>query len=98
MAVSSEEIMRLMGEQKASKPAPEAPEMEEGEAEEVETEESSSPMAAPMSTPEQKMGSKEGAMVNLGLAMDLIKRALPAIGVDSAEGKKLFQQLKYYPN
>ncbi len=39
------------------------------EAEEVETEESSSPMAAPMSTPEQKMGSKEGAMVNLGLAM-----------------------------
>lgn len=98
MAVSSEEVMRLMEQQKGEKPTPEAPEMEEGEQEEVETEESSSPMAAPMSTPEPKMGSKEGAMVNLGLAMDLIKRALPAIGSDSEEGKKLFQQSKYYPN
>jgi hypothetical protein len=96
MAVSSEEVMRLMGEQKNTKEAPEAPEMGEGEgeAEEIETEESSSPMAAPMSTPEPKMGSKEGAMVNLGLAMDLIKRALPAIGVDSEEGKKVISAIK----
>jgi hypothetical protein len=94
MAVSSEEVMRLMGEQKNTKEAPEAPEMGEGETEEVETEESASPMAAPMSTPEPKMGSKEGAMVNLGLAMDLIKRALPAIGVDSEEGKKVISAIK----
>ncbi len=94
MAVSSEELMRLMGEQRGKKAEAEMPEMEEGEEEEVETEESASPMAAPMSTPEPKMGSKEGAMVNLGLAMDLIKRALPAIGADSEEGKKILSAIK----
>jgi len=95
MAVSSEELMRLMEEQRGKKAEAEMPEMEtEGEEEEVETEESASPMAAPMSTPEPKMGSKEGAMVNLGLAMDLIKRALPAIGSDSEEGKKVLSAIK----
>ena len=95
MAVSSEELMRLMEEQRGKKAEAEMPEMEtEGEKEEVETEESASPMAAPMSTPEPKMGSKEGAMVNLGLAMDLIKRALPAIGADSEEGKKVLSAIK----
>lgn len=94
MAVSSEELMRLMQEERGKKAGSEMPEMEEGEEEEVETEESASPMAAPMSTPEPKMGSKEGAMVNLGLAMDLIKRALPAIGADSEEGKKILSAIK----
>jgi len=96
MAVSSEELMRLMEQQRGSKAEAEMPETEEseGEEEEVETEESASPMAAPMSTPEPKMGSKEGAMVNLGLAMDLIKRALPAIGADSEEGKKVLSAIK----
>jgi len=96
MAVSSEELMRLMEQQRGKKPEAEMPETEEseGEEEEVETEESASPMAAPMSTPEPKMGSKEGAMVNLGLAMDLIKRALPAIGADSEEGKKVLSAIK----
>ena len=96
MAVSSEELMRLMEEQRGKKPEAKMPETEEseGEEEEVETEESASPMAAPMSTPEPKMGSKEGAMVNLGLAMDLIKRALPAIGADSEEGKKGLSAIK----
>ncbi len=35
MAVSSEEIMRLMEQQKGSKPAPEAPKMEEGAEEDI---------------------------------------------------------------
>ena len=96
MAVSSEELMRLMEQQRGSKAEAEMPETEEseGEEEEVETEESASPMAAPMSTPEPKMGSKEGTMVNLGLAMDLIKRAVPAIGADSEEGKKVLSAIK----
>jgi hypothetical protein len=96
MAVSSEELMRLMEQQRGEKAGAEMPEMEEteGEEEEVETEESASPMAAPMSTPEPKMGSKEGAMVNIGLAMDLIKRSLPAIGSDSEEGKKVLSAIK----
>ncbi len=50
MAVSSEELMRLMEEQRGKKAGSEMPEMEEGEEEEVETEDSASPMAAPMST------------------------------------------------
>jgi hypothetical protein len=96
MAVSSEELMRLMEQQRGEKAGAEMPEMEETEGveEEVETEESASPMAAPMSTPEPKMGSKEGAMVNIGLAMDLIKRSLPAIGSDSEEGKKVLSAIK----
>lgn len=47
------------------------------------------PMAAPMSTPEPKLGSKEGAMINIQMALDLLQQSLPAVGSDSAEGKEL---------
>ena len=94
MAVSSEEVMRLMEKQKGEKPTPEAPEMGEGEQEEVETEESASPMAAPMSTPEPKMGSREAALINIGMAMDLIEQSIAAIGSDSEEGQKVLSALK----
>jgi len=52
------------------------------------------PMSAPMSTPEPQMGNREGAMVNLGLAMDLIQRALPALGSNSPEGVKVLSALR----
>lgn len=52
------------------------------------------PMSAPMSTPEPQMGNREGAMVNLGLAMDLIQRALPALGSSSPEGVKVLSALR----
>jgi hypothetical protein len=39
-----------------------------------------------MSTPEPKLGSKEGAMVNLSMALDLIEQSLPALGSESEEG------------
>lgn len=52
------------------------------------------PMAAPMSTPEPKMGNKEGALVNLGLAMDLIEQSLPALGSESPEGQKALAALR----
>ncbi len=96
MAVSSEELMSLMDKQakSKSKEAESGNEEMEMEDEEEGMEESATPMAAPMSTPEPKMGSKEGAMVNLGLAMDLIKRSLPAIGADSAEGRKALDAIK----
>lgn len=41
-----------------------------------------------MSTPEPKMGSKEGAMINLSMAADLIEQSLPALGAESEEGRK----------
>jgi len=52
------------------------------------------PMSAPMSTPEPKMGNKEGAMVNLGLAIDLIEQSLPALGSASPEGMKVLSALR----
>lgn len=51
-------------------------------------------MAAPMSTPEPKLGSREGAMVNLSMALDLIEQSLPALGAESEEGQKAMSALK----
>jgi hypothetical protein len=47
------------------------------------------PMAAPMSTPEPKMGSKEAAMINLGMAQDLLEQSLPSIGSNTPEGQAI---------
>jgi hypothetical protein len=52
------------------------------------------PMAAPMSTPEPKMGSKESAMLNLSMAMDLLNQSLPGIGVSSKEGKQVLDAIR----
>jgi hypothetical protein len=52
------------------------------------------PMAAPMATPEPKMGSKEAALVNLAMALDLVEQSLPAIGSESAEGKMAIAALR----
>ena len=51
-------------------------------------------MAAPMSTPEPKMGSKEGALINLSMALDLIQQAIPALGAESEEGQKAMAAVK----
>ncbi len=59
--------------------------MEEGGMDAEET----PPMASPMSTPEPKMGSKEGAMINIQMALDLLQQSLPAIGSESKEGMEL---------
>lgn len=55
---------------------------------------STPPMSAPMSTPEPKMGNKEGAMVNISMAMDLIEQALPNFGSASPEGQKALAALR----
>lgn len=47
------------------------------------------PMASPMSTPEPKMGSKEAAMINLGMAQDLLEQSLPSVGSDTEEGRAI---------
>jgi hypothetical protein len=52
------------------------------------------PMGAPMMTPEPKMGSREAAMINVGLALDLLEQALPAIGSESSEGTKVMAALR----
>ena len=65
-------------------PAPTAPGMSDT---------SAPPMAAPMSTPEPKMGNKEGGMVNVSMAQDLLEQALVAIGSDSDEGKAVLNAI-----
>jgi len=55
---------------------------------------STPPMSAPMSTPEPKMGNREGALVNISMAMDLIEQALPSIGSESEEGQKALSALR----
>jgi len=100
MGVPSEELMKLM-EKQQKKPKVEVEVKTDGEESEEEGEEEEGmsgadtpPMSSPMSTPEPAMGSKEGAMVNLSLAVDLIKRSLPGIGANSNEGKKALAAMK----
>jgi hypothetical protein len=52
------------------------------------------PMAAPMATPEPKMGTREAALINVGMAMDLIEQSLPAVGSETEEGQKLVAALR----
>ena len=55
---------------------------------------STAPMSSPMSTPEPKIGNKEGAMVNISMAMDLIEQALPSLGSESEEGQKAIAAIR----
>ena len=94
MAVAPDKLMELIKSQQrdAATPTgvPPTPEMPAPGMSDANT----APMSAPMSTPEPKMGNREGAMVNLSMAMDLIKQALPALGADSEEGKKLLSTIR----
>lgn len=58
------------------------------------SDEETPPMASPMSTPEPKMGSKEAAMINIGMAMDLLEQSLPALGSESEEGQKVLGAIR----
>ena len=99
MGVPSDELMKLM-EKQQKKPKVEVEVKTDGEEAEEEVEEEgmsgadTPTMSSPMSTPEPAMGSKEGAMVNISLAVDLMKRSLPGIGADSAEGRKVLAAMK----
>lgn len=88
MSVPPDRLMELMKGQQAGMDQP--PPM----ASDASPTDQTPPMAAPMSTPEPKLGSREGALVNLGLAMDLIEQALPAIGSESPEGQKALSALR----
>jgi len=49
------------------------------------------PMASPMSTPEKQMGTREAAMINISIALDLLDQSLPAVGAESEEGKAIME-------
>ena len=89
MAMPPDKLMGMMGKDKSPSspaPLPTSPTGMSGQ--------ETPPMAAPMSTPEPKMGNKEGAMINLSMAMDLIEQALPSIGSESEEGQKLLAAMR----
>jgi len=82
MSVPSDKLMELMkGNQSAGAPLPAPPPGANMSDAEV------PPMGSPMSTPETKLGSKEAARINLGMAQDLLEQSLPAFGSDTDEGK-----------
>lgn len=91
MSVPTDKLMELMkGSRSASAPMPnvEAPPSEGISGTET------PPMASPMSTPEPKMGSKEGALINISMAMDLLEQSLPAFGSESVEGQKALNAIR----
>jgi len=51
-------------------------------------------MASPMSTAEPKMGTREGALVNMSMALDLIEQSLPALGAESEEGRQAMMAMR----
>jgi len=84
-------MMELIKSQRGNAAAaPPVPDTDEG----IPSEAGTPPMASPMSTPEPKMGNREGAMINLSMAMDLIEQALPVLGSESPEGQKALSVLR----
>jgi hypothetical protein len=93
MSVPPDKMMDLIRKQQPASAAPAgadaAPPLAPGM-----SDSSTAPMAAPMSTPEPKMGNKEGALVNISMAMDLIEQALPSLGSESEEGQKALAAIR----
>ena len=52
-------------------------------------EETTAPMASPMSTPEPQKGEQEQAKLNIMMALDMLQQALGVFGMESEEGKML---------
>ncbi len=83
MAEPSDRMMALMARGRG-----EAPPMDSA------PDEVTPPMGAPMMTPEPKMGNREAALINVGLALDLLEQSLPALGSESTEGAKVMAALR----
>ena len=91
MSVPADKLMELMrGSRSASAPLP-VPEAPQGA---TMSDAETPPMASPMSTPEPKMGTKEAALINISMAMDLLEQSLPAFGSESVEGQKALNAIR----
>ena len=91
MSVPPDKLMEMISAQRGTPPA-DMP--NPAEVEPAMSDPSTAPMSAPMSTPEPKMGNREGAMVNLSMAMDLIEQALPSLGSETPEGQKALAAIR----
>ena len=90
MSVPPDKLMEMISAQRGAPPAADVPPPTEAAMSDATT----APMGAPMSTPEPKMGNREGAMVNLSMAMDLIEQALPSLGSETVEGQKALAAIR----
>lgn len=88
MSVPPDKLMELIGKQQGSPAEALPPDTT------AMSDPSTAPMSAPMSTPEPKMGNREGALVNISMAMDLIEQALPSLGSESVEGQKALNAIR----
>ena len=70
MAVPQQDLMKMIRSQRDGATPGGMVEVKDEEA--VLSDVATPPMAAPMSTPEPKMGSKESAMLNLSMAMEVL--------------------------
>ena len=94
MSVPSDQLMEMIKKQRSAPSEPATPAGADQAPSTGQSDMETPPMAAPMSTPEPKMGNREGAMINLSMAMDLIEQALPALGSASPEGQKALSVLR----
>jgi hypothetical protein len=86
MSVPADKLMELMRGQRSAGTSMPKVEVEMESKDDMSSEETP-PMGAPMSTPEPKMGSREGAMLNVGMVIDMLEQSLPAFGATSEEGR-----------
>jgi len=86
MSAPPEQLMSLMqGAGGASSQMPPTPPTDDAQ---------TPPMAAPMTTPEPKMGTKEAALINVGIALDMLEQAVPMLGPDESEGIDVMQAIR----
>lgn len=89
MSVPADKLMELMRGPRSAGVGMPTPEPQPGL-----SNQETPPMGAPMSTDEPKFGTREGAMINLGMAMDLIEQSLPALGSESEEGQRALAAIR----
>lgn len=83
MAVSNEEMIRMLRDQQAGA------EMDQPTPPPNEQASLTAPMPSPMSTPEPQEGNMEQARLNVMMGLDLLQEALKTFGMESEEGKTL---------
>jgi hypothetical protein len=84
MAVNPQEMMDMLKQGQGATPSAEAPTPPA-----FEQEETTAPMASPMSTPEEKKGEQEKARLNIMMALDMLQQSMGAFDPNTPEGKTI---------
>ena len=82
MAVKTDDMMQMLKADQGMGSEPMTPPA-------FEQEETTSPMASPMSTPEPKRGEEEAARLNVMMALDMLQQAMSVFQMGSEEAKTI---------